>query len=87
MCSCPEKKVEKAGSRQLVFNKFGEKTKELVYSASGDLSETRTWLFDDFGNMVESSTVKTAEPAKLIKSKMILEFQVDQAQTARKPTK
>lgn len=87
MCSCPEKKVEKAGSRQLIFNKFGEKTKELVYAANGDLTETRTWLYDDFGNMVENQTVKVAEPAKLIKSKMILEFQVDQAQTARKPTK
>ncbi len=87
LCSCPEKKVEKAGSRLLIFNKFGEKTKELVYSATGELTETHTWTFDDFGNLVENQTVKAAEPAKLIKSKTILEFQVDQAQTARKPGK
>lgn len=87
LCSCPEKTVSKSGSRQLIFNKYGEKTRELVYDAKGDLSETRTWNFDDFGNLVEQQVVRVAEPNKLIKSKSILEFQVDQAQTARKTTK
>ena len=86
-CACPAKTVNKTGSSQLIFNGYGEKKGELIYGSNGELLETRTWSFDDFGNMVEQQVVKASEPNKLIKSKTILEFQVDQAQTARKPAK
>ena len=87
MCSCPEKTINKTGSKLLVFNKFGEKTSEKTFSASGDIQETATWKYDDFGNLIEQQVVKANDPNKLIKSKSIFEFQLDQAQTARKTTK
>jgi hypothetical protein len=87
MCSCPEKTINKTGSKLLVFNKFGEKTSEKTFNASGEIQETATWKYDDFGNLIEQQVVKANDPNKLIKSKSIFEYQPDQAQTARKTTK
>lgn len=87
MCSCPEKTINKAGSKLLVFNKFGVKTSEKTLSASGEIQETSTWKYDDFGNLTEQQVVKANDPNKLIKSKTIFEYQPDQGQTARKTTK
>ncbi len=87
MCNCPEAKLESSGKRELIFNTYGEKIRERIYDKSGQLSSTKSWFFDDFGNQIEYQEILTADPQKLIKSKQIFEFRNEQAQTARKPVK
>ena len=81
--TCPTKTMEKVGGVQLVFNAFGEKTRESELSATAAIVQTTSWKHDEFGNKTETLIVKTAEPEKLIKSKTILEFHTDQANTVK----
>lgn len=84
VCDCPEKSIVKTKERELVFNGYGSKTREIIKDANDKLVSTHTWKFDEFGNEVEHQEVLSAEPSKLIKSKQILEFKTEQAQAVRK---
>lgn len=84
ICNCPEKNLQKTEERELVFNAYGEKVRELIYTADMALTSTKTWKYDDFGNEIEFLEVLADNPKKLIKSKQILTFRTDQAQSARK---
>lgn len=84
VCDCPEKTLIRNEERILVFNSYGRKTREIIKDANDKLVSTHTWKYDDFGNEVEHQEVLASDPSKLIKSKQILEFKVEQAQAVRK---
>jgi hypothetical protein len=81
--SCPNKTMEKVGGIQLVFNSYGEKIRESELNAEGAITQTTTMKYDEFGNKTETLIIKTSEPDKLIKTKTILEFHNEQANTAK----
>lgn len=87
ICNCPEASMDVIGKKELVFNAYGEKIAERIYDKDQNLTSTRTWLYDDFGNQTEYREILSTQPDKLIKSKQIIEFRNEQAQTARKPAK
>jgi hypothetical protein len=79
VCSCPAKTLEKINGLRVVYNAHGVKSKEEQLKADGSVSLITTWKYDDFGTMIEQKITNPAEPAKLNKSKTILEYYTDQA--------
>jgi hypothetical protein len=83
LCACQAKTIDKIGSRQFVYNNFGELIRERIYNESGALLQTSSFRYDDFGNRVDTLIEKTAEPGKINRSKIILEVYADQAKMSK----
>jgi len=84
VCSCPEKKLDFMRASIAYFNSFGEMTKEELLNATNEVIETDSYLYNDYGFKIEHRKILSAEPEKLIKSKTILEYHPDQAQSLNK---
>lgn len=83
LCNCPSKTLEKQGSKLMVFNIFGEQIKETLFDKEGAPIQNTYLSYDDYGNCVDKITQKTSEPDKRDRSKVILEFFVDQAKALK----
>jgi len=83
-CNCPAKTLDFVRSSIAYFNAYGEMTKEEILDASGKIIETDSHLYNDYGFKVEYRKIIANEPEKLIKSKTILEYYADQAQSLNK---
>lgn len=83
LCDCPARSLDSQGSIMHIYNKYGEAVKEHRLDAAGNLVQTTTWTYDDFGNLVDTIVVKSAEPGKLIRAKTLLEFYTDQAKMGK----
>lgn len=78
-CDCPEKKLEFTGKLLQEYNQFGELVKEQRFSSNGDLKETITYAYDDFGNLIEKACTYETSPSKIKKERYIYEFYTEQA--------
>ncbi|MFN4122598.1 MAG: hypothetical protein ACK4GL_04755 [Flavobacteriales bacterium] len=79
MCDCPERKLEFKGKLIQEYNTFGELVKEQSFTANGDLKETITFAYDEYGNLIEKLCTDGKDPSKIKKDRFIFEFFTEQA--------
>lgn len=83
LCKCPAKNLEPGISGEYVYNSFGELIRERLFQPNGQLSQTISYRYDDFGNRVDTLIEKNAEPGRVNRSKVLIEVYTDQAKIAR----